>query len=231
MTDTVNVPREPTDAEVDAVIEAMQKPAPPIGAQPTNTLDRMRYLARVIASSVIAASPKAEPVSDLPPISLDGPHLPNDHRVWLARQLLDSKSDDATAYNIVAFHPAISDLWKKSKTFKTIKPEAPKVEQEPVAWVRAVGLLREAESRARPDTSARIKEFLYDLETGDLEVFSAPHPAPASDELLEAARFAAQAIEVEIEELQNSDNPSWTGLHNALVTLEDAIAKHNGPQS
>lgn len=56
--------------------------------------------------------------SVLPPISFDGPHKPNEHRIWLARQLLDSKNDDETAYGIVAFSPAVSDLWKSSETFK-----------------------------------------------------------------------------------------------------------------
>ena len=50
-----------------------------------------------------------------PPISLDGPHLPDDHRVWLARQLLDSKNDDETAYGIAAYFPAVSDIWRKDK--------------------------------------------------------------------------------------------------------------------
>lgn len=52
---------------------------------------------------------------DLPPISHDGPHYPNRPRVWLARKLLDSNLDDETAYNIVAFHPAISDVWESRK--------------------------------------------------------------------------------------------------------------------
>jgi hypothetical protein len=51
----------------------------------------------------------------LPPISLDGPHKPSDHRVWLARKLLDSKLTDEEAYGIVAWFPAVSDIWKVAK--------------------------------------------------------------------------------------------------------------------
>lgn len=46
------------------------------------------------------------------PISTDGPHKPDDHRVWLARQLLDSKLTTEEAYGIVCYHPAVSDIWK-----------------------------------------------------------------------------------------------------------------------
>lgn len=42
-------------------------------------------------------------------ISFDGPYTVNEDRWWLARKLLDSKSDDKEAYGIVAYHPAIVD--------------------------------------------------------------------------------------------------------------------------
>ena len=48
----------------------------------------------------------------LPTISLDGPNKPDEHRVWLARQLLDSKLTDEEAYGIVCHSPAVSDIWK-----------------------------------------------------------------------------------------------------------------------
>ena len=53
-----------------------------------------------------------EPLYALPPISLDGPNQPDEHRLWLARQLVDSKLDDETAYGIVAWSPAVQDLLK-----------------------------------------------------------------------------------------------------------------------
>lgn len=46
---------------------------------------------------------------DLPSISKDGPNEIDDHRYWLARQLLDSKLTKKEAYEIVAYHPAIYD--------------------------------------------------------------------------------------------------------------------------
>lgn len=61
------------------------------------------------------ASRVAQEIEDelRPAISKDGPHKPSDHRVWLARQLLDSKLDDSEAYGIVCHSPAVSDIWKK----------------------------------------------------------------------------------------------------------------------
>lgn len=46
-------------------------------------------------------------------IDKDGPYLPDYHRRWLARQLMDSKLTDDEAYGIVAYHPSISDIWKR----------------------------------------------------------------------------------------------------------------------
>jgi hypothetical protein len=43
-------------------------------------------------------------------ISHDGPNPINDHRKWLARQLLDSKLTDEESYGIVAFSPTIKHL-------------------------------------------------------------------------------------------------------------------------
>lgn len=43
----------------------------------------------------------------LPAISKDGPVKIGRHRVWLARQLLDSNLEDDEAYGIVRHHPAL----------------------------------------------------------------------------------------------------------------------------
>lgn len=51
----------------------------------------------------------------LPPISFDGTNKISDHRVWLARQLLDSKLDDGEAYSIVFYSPAM-DAHRKATT-------------------------------------------------------------------------------------------------------------------
>jgi hypothetical protein len=48
----------------------------------------------------------------LPPISLDGPHKIGEHRQWLAKQLLDSRQDDAEAYSTVIYSPAMTDIWR-----------------------------------------------------------------------------------------------------------------------
>lgn len=43
------------------------------------------------------------------PIATDGPHAISDHRLWLARQLMDSKLSEAEAYDIVRHSPALSN--------------------------------------------------------------------------------------------------------------------------
>ena len=58
------------------------------------------------------ASPSVPDGEGLPPISLDGPNLPNEWRVWMARQLLDSRLTDKEAYGCVVWQPEISDIWK-----------------------------------------------------------------------------------------------------------------------
>lgn len=78
-------------------------------AQPTPS-----YLERLSRPSESSASVGEIEVDGervrLPGISLDGPHRPCEHRVWLARQLLDSQLSDEEAYSTVAFSPAIDDL-------------------------------------------------------------------------------------------------------------------------
>jgi hypothetical protein len=63
---------------------------------------------------MLAAAPVVPVGSDdtLPPISLDGPHKIGEHRQWLARQLLDSRQDDAEAYSTVIYSPAMTDIWR-----------------------------------------------------------------------------------------------------------------------
>lgn len=58
-----------------------------------------------IAALSHTPAPAAEPV-----ISTDGPHKINDHRKWLARQLLDSQLSDEEAIGIVAYSPALEGV-------------------------------------------------------------------------------------------------------------------------
>lgn len=48
----------------------------------------------------------------MPAISFDGPNMPNDHRLWLARQLLDSKLTDDEAFSIARSFPSAPDQSK-----------------------------------------------------------------------------------------------------------------------
>jgi hypothetical protein len=66
------------------------------------------YAAMIAASPVVPVGS----VDALPPISLDGPHKIGEHRQWLARQLLDSRQDDAEAYSTVIYSPAMTDIWR-----------------------------------------------------------------------------------------------------------------------
>lgn len=56
---TVNVPREPTEAEIKAVHGALCGPAPAYDG-PTNSLDRFNLLARHVARAMLSAAPLHE---------------------------------------------------------------------------------------------------------------------------------------------------------------------------
>lgn len=49
------------------------------------------------------------PASMAADITTDGPHTITGARRWLARQLLDSRLSDLEAFNILAFHPSVTD--------------------------------------------------------------------------------------------------------------------------
>lgn len=79
----------------------------------SNHDDRAKLLVYPVSADAVAmvashgpSALRAQPQA-LPPISLDGPNLPDENRVWLARQLLDSKLTDAEAYGIVRHSPAV----------------------------------------------------------------------------------------------------------------------------
>lgn len=59
--------------------------------------------------TVLAHPPAQQDREGAGDITTDGPHEINDHRRWLARQLLDSKLSEDEAYGIVAYSPAITD--------------------------------------------------------------------------------------------------------------------------
>lgn len=50
----------------------------------------------------------------MPPISFDGPNVPNEHRLWLARQLLDSKLSDDEAFSIARSFPSAPNQAKEA---------------------------------------------------------------------------------------------------------------------
>lgn len=68
-------------------------------------IDKCRALASHLAA--LTSAPQVE--DHLPAISLDGPSKPGEHRLWLARQLLDSRLTDEEAYSTVRWSPAIKE--------------------------------------------------------------------------------------------------------------------------
>ena len=106
----VVVPLEATDAMMDAMFDAAR--------QRERHMDGgVGYVQlRAAWEAALAARPAAPTQSaaqtgevDLPPISLDGPHKPDGNRLWLSRQLLDSRLTAEEAYSIVAYSPSIQD--------------------------------------------------------------------------------------------------------------------------
>lgn len=59
------------------------------------------------------------------PISGDGPNKPQGARCWLARKLMDSRLDDYEAFNVVAWHPSVTEQWDKSRASAALAETKP----------------------------------------------------------------------------------------------------------
>lgn len=111
-------------ALVERLLKAAAEPFGHYVGEESETLAPVHIEALNEAAAVIQA--QAARIAELEgvstwPISTDGPHKPDDHRVWLARQLLDSKLDDEEAYGVVAFFPAVSDIWESRQAREVTK--------------------------------------------------------------------------------------------------------------
>jgi hypothetical protein len=63
---------------------------------------------RTLLSALDDARAEIERLKGTWPIATDGPHAPGEQRLWLARQLMDSKLTDKEAFGIVCYHPDVS---------------------------------------------------------------------------------------------------------------------------
>jgi hypothetical protein len=165
--------------------------------------------------AALAAAPKAEPVSD--PYKLV---TVADLIAWVEGQP-HSTSWIATALDISAI---VEKMVAQPLSNPQQLPEAPKVEQEPVAWryrmsFQSDGCWYYAIEAPEPH------------ECGDHKVMAAEplytRPAPASDELLDLVVRVQRFLEP-MRFDRKSDNNMAAELD---IAMRAALAKHKGPQS
>jgi hypothetical protein len=101
----------------------------------------------------------------LPPISLDGPHKIGEHRQWLARQLLDSRQDDAEAYSTVIYSPAMTDIWRDG-VVPVGREEIAEILKDEVLTDGGIIMSSEPSSRRRLRIADRILAALRPTYTG-----------------------------------------------------------------
>jgi len=120
-------------------------------------------------AAMLAASPVV-PVGSgetLPPISLDGPHKIAEHRQWLARQLLDSRQDDAEAYSTVIYSPAMTDIWRDDVVPVGVsREEIAEILKDEVLTDGGIIMSSEPSSRRRLRIADRILAALRPTDTG-----------------------------------------------------------------
>lgn len=182
MTDTVNVPREPTREMTMA------------GAGCLPSVDGVFGMAGALSANVyramLEAAPKAEPVR------------------WTEDMERESRE---------------SDYERGFRDGKLSHPEAPKVEQEPVAWRWRWDSEPDVWHAWEncPDDTGALNNIL------DLHPLYT-HPAPASDELLEALEA------IEVRDYHAGYDHAGNFVYRDVFFADDVralIAKHKGPQS
>jgi hypothetical protein len=117
-----------------------------------------------------AASPVVPVGSEeaLPPISLDGPHKIGEHRQWLARQLLDSRQDDAEAYSTVIYSPAMTDIWRDGVVPVGVRERV--LDELDKAWLHG----QRRTSWRRDEAADAILAALRPTDTGWRDIATAP---------------------------------------------------------
>lgn len=205
MTDTVSVPREPTPDMWSAGERAFDRDP---------DLHHETVLANVW-SAMLAAATKTEPVSD---------H--QDIEDLIADAIGDSIDMDWTSRD--GAKAVVKALEEEGLTISA-HPEAPKAEQEPVAW-----RYRSAE---RPHLGWTKPEYSRRSPCGRIGMDEQPlftHPAPASNELLEALKPFADAAE-DLDDGETGhiwERPAAMSIDASdLRRAYELYAKHKGPQS
>lgn len=239
MTDTVNVPRE----EYERIIGVAEGLIRELSDPGTEAMAAVWCARRILdEAAMLAAAPKAEPVSDpykLEPL-LWSMHILGPDDVYPAPDLetafrwceyVNSQLAPRTPEVLCAAIPAPWDGTAEAHANSlpdAIKgwtippqplsnpqqlPEAPKVEQEPVAKI--------VSAHGDPEEFGKREiEVLKDLSGIPYNTPLYTHPAPASDELLPR-----------IEGALRDWNAGEIDQYDLVRFCEAAIAKHKGPQS
>lgn len=236
MTDTVNVPRERVEAFLNEWVRRTGN---------GNLIYGMGMEEGVLELTVsdlrtlLAAAPKAEPVSDPYKLDLESVRSKLSEVVDCSRALrqggpdpedLEELSDALDRATSIADDILASVVWSDPSVSVQLLsntqwlPEAPKVEQEPVVSCRNCGTVRGVTNEC--DCS---------LHDGTAPEWDAIHLAPASDELLEAM----EAMETIAEEFEHApDDKDKFGypiqspsIYAAWQVVRGFVDKHKGPQS
>lgn len=230
MTDTVNVPRDDDSRSFsDSLLpEAMIWAG--IEVQEQVDRDNANYVAGetidwdqgmiavAIYRAMLASAPKAEPVSD--PYKLV---TAADLIAWVDSHPHPT-SWIATGVDIRAI---VEKMTAQPLSNPQQLPEAQKVEQEHVGTVaivprkpteKEISEIRYNINRKRSDGSDLTEHDVREVLENYFYNVGQPHPAPASDELLEA-------LEQKLKEYE------WRIAGSVIEEALDLIAKHKGPQS
>lgn len=234
MTDTVNVPRDPSLG----MLEAAERAGSALAGSDASSGE----ISTAVWSAMLAAAPKAEPV--------DGTEFftPEEQIDWLMRDRAGVIAERNHAEAEIVRLQALIDA----------QPEAPKVEQKP----SFLGHVITYPDGRKPDFAPASKGVSVGESCTVTAAFSHPwHPAPASDELLEEEReldasdydvidrslkyvgtvFALHDLHEALTETMarthtgydwNADPDGITLKQgNAIRRYETLTAKHKGPQS
>ena len=242
MTDTVNVQREPTQAEIEAVFDILDSGE--LGED---------FCSADVCRAMLAAAPKAEPVdiAALDRLFYGGKaYIGAEEAV---RQISDLQSELAairaqpaapkaepvsdpyklvTAANLIAWvdkHPYPTS-WVATR--EDIKAIVEQIAVQPLSNPQQLEAQPEAQKGEPVGEVARVIDFAGDptevvwadkMPPAGTKLYT--HPAPSS-ELLEVAEALIPIARKDTRLGKAGDN-----LRKALNRLEDAIAKHKGPQS
>lgn len=247
MTDTVNVPRDEGFSPVyEAALTTIRNGAPGLSEGACKVLARSINM----KVSLLAAAPKAEPEAhigdpcrkcgvghdnvEVGPCPADG--------VVISRNQADAilnycKNGEGPSGWPTTLWVEVQNFISNIEAALAAQPEAPKVEQEPVAWV---AMWRDGSTYGEPQKWPPIDgSKTYHGMMGRTVQPLYTHPAPASDELLAALEPICREADC-WPELADDDVLSFATSEGSAspydIKMGDirriaAIAKHKGPQS